>query len=173
VASLLTATSFSSRLYYIGLLLVFSGLVVYFLFWREPSTQENLERRAFELNYAAFKNSVRLANYRFILKQAESGNNLTSIRVNGLEFNRSGFPVSGKKLTLSQNSPRNAEDCRQIWQNVLGPLQPPVSLGFMEKSYWVELSIENYCIFRSSQISDLAIEYNAVKGLVSLVAIND
>ena len=173
MASLLTATGFQNRLYYLGLFFVFSGVVSYFLYLKEPSIQENLERRAFQLNYSALKNSIRLFNYRYILKQAESGNlNAAHISINGLAFNSAGYPIGESKAKPTQESPIFAENCRQIWQSVLGPLQPALSSKYSQNGYWVELSIENYCIFRHGQISDLAIEYNAVKGLVSLSVIN-
>jgi len=173
VANQLITSSFKNRLFYLAILALFGAIVVYFIYIKDPGIKQNLERQAFQLNYSALQNAIRLQKYQYIVYKSnlEISKELTR-RLNGLEFNRKGFPIAAEIIDKAQQSPRNALDCQQIWQKVLGPLQPVLQLSPQENSYWVDITVDDICVFRSVNIHDLEIHYDAVKGLVSLVAIN-
>ncbi|TQV71988.1 hypothetical protein FLL45_17615 [Aliikangiella marina] len=171
---MLTTTSFKNRLFYLGLIALFVLFAVYWLIYKEPSSINNLERRAFALNYSAFENGIRLANYQFIVRAAnERSNTNKSIKINRLMFNNNGFPVANEDASSYRQSPSTVQDCRAIWQRVLGPLQPELSISAKESRYWVDITVDNICVYRNGRIDDQQIEYDAVKGLVSIVTINN
>lgn len=173
---MLTTTSFKNRLYYLGLLSVFALFTGYWFFLKEPSSLNDLENNAFALNHSALSNGVRLANYQYLVRtgniQSQKGLN-KALKINGLTYNNLGFPVADDLLAGFPQTPNTAQDCQAVWQRVLGPLQPELSISPERSRYWVDISVDKVCIYRNNRIKDKQIEYDAVKGLVSIVEIND
>jgi len=155
----------------LGLFALFAS---YWLLYKEPSSINKLENRAFELNHSAMENGIRLANYQFIVRTAtDKKASKKNIKINELTFNEEGFPIADANSTGYRHSPNTPEDCQQVWQRVLGPLQPELSLSPKESRYWVDITVDNICVYRNNRINDRQIEYDAVKGLVSIAVIND
>ena len=165
-------SSFKNRLFYFGLVTIFA-ITFSYLFWlKDPSIKQSFEDQAFELNYSALKNGIRFAHYQYLLKQGKQQKNNTLAK---LHYNKKGYPISAIDMELAnqRQTPKNAEDCRNIWKFVLGPLQPKLDLTPSENDYWVELSSENTCLFYSNTSKHQVITYHPQTGLVELTTIND
>lgn len=169
MASSLTSTNLkSSSLYLLLLALVVVG-VFYLFFFRKPDVTVGLQQHAFRLNAAAFTNGIYLANIRFITNNAErKTTDIWGEKETGLDFNRFGYPIGTNVLDVSQETPTSAEQCRQVWMFVLGPLQPKISLSSDSESYWVELDNSNNCIFRAFNLEKMQLSYQSRTGKVVL-----
>ncbi len=177
MSSVLTSTTSKSSYFYLGLILL-ATLGGWYLFkLKDPSISVSLQKQAFRLNYSAFKNGIIFANYQFIihekvmLKKALSLNNEQPSKLKFL-YNEAGFPVALNKQQKAQNKPLSSQDCLDIWQNVLGPLQPKISLKPADKNYWVSLSKNNDCVFHHELLKSMQIRYKASSGKVILTDIN-
>lgn len=174
MASILLSTNSKSSYFYFGLIVGISLLAIYFLTIKKPSAIKNFHRQAFQLNYSAFANGIRLAHYQYLAREEQSLK--ISDRVSMLDkltFNKQGYPVA-KKITLNkQQMPKSSLDCKFIWDNVLGPLRPELSITQPVQGYWVKLSKNAVCIIQSTELNDLTIQYHARKGKVTLVKITD
>lgn len=169
MASILTATGARSGLIYIVLLLVAAIGGFYLLKLKQPSIEDNFNRQAFRLNYSALHNGIRLANYRFIANsQQESRIDRWVENDIGLDFNLKGYPIGTDIISGFQESPKTSNQCSQIWQFVLSPFSPSLSLQRQDSGYWVELTPENVCVYRFTEVDNLEIRYQAIKGKVEL-----
>ncbi len=169
MASVLTSTSSKSGYLYLVLLaLVVTGLVYLFVF-EKPPVAKDWQRQAFRLNAAAFSNGIHLAHARFLT------NNQDKIRQDwwqdkgvGLDYNPMGFPIGTDISEINLTTPASAENCRQIWQFVLGPLQPEVSLKKTDSGYWVELTEDKICVFYAFDLQKMQLSYHSLSGKVDL-----
>lgn len=167
---MLTTTSIKGGFLYFGLLFLIVVSVIYFLLFSNPSVQNNFYERAFKLNYSAFKNGIQFANYRFITdKKKDSTIDKWINQDIGLDYNEYGFPIGTEISDITQESPVTADDCRHIWQFVLGPLRPDISFTVKNKGYWVQLTTDKVCVFRSGNVANFEIHYRAIEGNVLLV----
>lgn len=169
MASLLTSTGIRSGLIYMIVLLMVVLGGFYFLKFKQPSIEDNFNLQAFQSNYGALNNGIRLANYHFIAtSRRESQIDRWVENGIGLDFNLKGFPVGTDVDSASQESPRTSSQCSQVWQFVLSPFGPNLSLTNDQLGYWVELTPENVCVYRFSKVKNLEIHYQASEGKVTL-----
>ena len=169
MASSLTTTSLRSSYLYFGLLLFIVIGVFYLFVFKKPSIKNNLYYHAFRLNGSAFENGIYFANIRFLTNNPEK-NTLDQWLVEGigLDFNRNGYPIGTDVQAADQQTPKTTEQCRQIWQFVLGPLQPKLYLSPNEDGYWVQLNEQNICIYRSFHLDKMQLSYHSQTGKVYL-----
>ena len=150
--------------------------IVYLLFLQSPNVQDNLNRHAFKLNYAAFSNGIKFANYRFILNRtnenSDNGIDQWTDGEVGLDYNKFGFPIGINVSDKSVQVPLTANDCLQLWQFVLGPLKPEISLNQDKSEYWVSLNNRGNCEYRSENVGELLVNYDSNAGKVTLIDIS-
>lgn len=172
MASSLTSASLKSGFLFICFLGLIGLGVVYLLLWRQPSVVDNLNQQAFRLNYAAFKNGIKLANYQFIANQSLYQSSEILNRWNdgksALDYNSSGFPIGTSVTDINQQQPNSALNCYEVWRFVLGPLQPEISIDPSQGKYWTELHPNEYCAYYPPNIKNLAIFYYFNQGNVHL-----
>ena len=178
MASSLTATSLKSlSLYFVLLVMIVLG-AIYFLHFKQPNVIDSLNTQAFRLNYSAFENGIKLANYQFIIRNAQqvkNNGNMFDIWTEGdigLDYNNAGFPIGTDILRSNQQAPASSNDCLRLWQFVMGPLQPKILLKPDSGGYWTQLSFDNSCIFYSSDVPGLEVHYFSDTGKVSLIHVN-
>ena len=180
MGSPLTSTSVRSAWLFLGLMLLVVLTVIYLYFFRSPSIEENFKQQARYANYEALKNSIRFANYRFIV----SDTSLTTLDIwrdgdQALDYNRAGFPIG---TALDENDVlaiTNKSQCVQVWRFLLGPLRPSISENRLrgkagESEYWVKLSTPNKnnqtdCLFISLDVSNFTVRYRPENGTVEIV----
>ena len=169
MASALTSTSSKSGYLYLVLLgMVILGVVYLFAF-KKPSVAKDWQRQAFKLNAAAFTNGIHLANARFLT------NNADQILINwwqhngvGLDYNTAGYPIGTDIVDIQVSTPATVENCVQIWQFVLGPLQPKVQLKQTKNDYWAELTEDRTCVFHAFELKKMQLSYHSQTGTVIL-----
>ncbi len=175
MASALTSSNKNSIALYLILLLIILLGVGYLFLVKQPSIKIDLQRKAFSLNASAFKNGIYLAHIKFLAnvgdKQADS--NLIDRWISdglGLDYNVHGFPVgiSYTKHNLPKQ-PVRLEDCRDIWDFVLGKLRPKLYLNKKLDSYWVDISDDGVCHYFFSDFKKTVISYHSLTGKVNLV----
>ncbi|WP_444996341.1 hypothetical protein [Aliikangiella sp. IMCC44359] len=174
MASVLLSTNSKSSYFYFGLITGISLAAIYFLTFKKPSSVNNFHRQAFELNYSAFANGIRLANYQHLASDQQASNKpIQKMIKNNLIFNNKGYPISKKIIHEKRQMPNSALDCKYIWDSVLGPLRPELSISKPAKGYWVKLSTEDICVIQTTDLSDLTIQYHANMGKVTIVRVTD
>lgn len=181
MASLLTATGRQSIPLYLFLMALFSLGASYLVTFRKPSLQDSFHLQAFKLNYAAFNNGIRFAKVRFIAREQKQSNidvwSVSQVNtLSGLDYNQYGFPIGTDITSTNQQLPETDEQCRQVWQFVLGPLQPKIFLStddyeqiHQDAGYWAKITPDNICLYHSSQVNQFVIRYNARSGEVLLM----
>jgi hypothetical protein len=171
--SALSSTSLQSGLLYFVFLLLVVIAVIYLLFFKTNSIQDNLNKHAFRLNYSAFDNGIKFSNYKFIVNATNTISGSTIDQWNdgsiGLDYNKYGFPIGTNISDKNIQSPRNAMDCLQLWQFVLGPLKPEISLSEKKTNYWVRLNSAGSCEYRDKNVRELMVNYNPNEGKVKLI----
>lgn len=176
MASGLSSTGVKSGFLYLILLIAIVMAVLYFLLVQRPGVRDNMDRHAFRLNFAAFSNGIKFANLRYTTNSAsvmgKGGIDQWLDGDIGLDYNNAGFPIGTDILVAGLQLPRSSKDCLQLWQFVLGPLQPKITLSQKSGKYWTRLIDDSVCIYQSSQIDGLFILYDANKGKVSLNGLN-
>lgn len=169
MASFLTSTSSKSSLLYLSFLgLILCG--VFYLFWfKNPDVSKGLRQQAFRLNASAFANGIHLARMRYLT------NNLKENRLNqwmdfdiGLDFSPSGYPIGTDIENLETEAPATVENCRQIWQFVLGPLQPKMYLTENKQGYWTQLNEDKSCSYFAFDLIKMQLSYHSSSGKVHL-----
>ncbi|TQV88540.1 hypothetical protein [Aliikangiella coralliicola] len=172
MASSLTASGVKSSYLYLGVIIIFLVVVGYFWFLKQPSLRSGLEQNAFYFNFLALKNSIRLANLKFLAGQANPTPTDQWVENEvGLDFNSKGYPIGTDITNSRQEKPESAENCKQIWQFLMGPLQPRVSTNSEPENYLVTLMNNDICVYRSPRINDRQIRYNSNTGKVSLLLV--
>jgi hypothetical protein len=161
----------NSNRYVNYLIVIFSVGLSFFLLFKlsDRTPSDNLYRQAFYLNAAAFKNGIHLANIKFF---ANNPNNDTIDRWQlpdvGLDYNNRGYPIGTQLSELDEKRITDIEQCRQIWQFVLGPLQPKIFLNANSNGYWVELIETDICIYHPFNQPELSLRYLASTGETNL-----
>jgi len=169
MASALTSTGLkSSQIYFAFILLVIVG-VIYLLLIKKPSAADNIVRQAFQLNSSAFENGIYFANIRFLTKNPDR-NQLDQWLIGkvGLDYNQKGFPIGTDIEDFDQQTPKTSENCRQIWQFILGPLQPKLHLSKKNSGYWTYLNEQNVCIYQRDRLNKMILSYHSETGRVYL-----
>ena len=168
MASSLTSTSLKSGFLYFIFLAIIIGGVIYLLSNREANHQ-GFRKQAFALTASAFKNGIYFANTKFqIHLNKEQHFDLWTDGKAGLDFNAAGYPIGTSIIDNKQQQPKTATHCKEIWQFVLGPLQPKLTLIKNNTDYWVQLNSDNICIFKSSFTNKLQLSYHSLTGKVTL-----
>lgn len=172
-ASFLTATSLRSSYYYLLFLLMIVSTVVYLLFFREPDIRSNLERQAFYYNYSTFKDAIYLANLRFLANTRNRRlidnwveKDPAQEKSVGLDFNRFGYPIGTDITDSQQNTPETVANCIQIWQFLMGPVQPEIAQVRGDKNYWASLTHKGLCVYHSEKVDNVHIIYDSTNGKV-------
>jgi len=168
VVSSLTSTNIKSGFLYLFLLATISVGVLYLILFDKKTTFNNLQKKTLLITASAFKNGIKFANIKFNLNQNNNNLNLWNTNNVGLDFNYHGFPIGTNILNNEQLVPASSEQCRQIWQFVLGPLQPALELSFNNSGYWVKLNTNGSCSYRYSQYRP-HINYQPLTGKISLL----
>jgi hypothetical protein len=155
-----------------------SGFFSFFLlFAKNPSVHENLNRHAFKLNFSAFSNGIKFANYKFIAQRKDVNEDYTKDvwldKKVGLDFNLSGFPIGTEFGDKSYQLPQTAKDCLQLWNFVLGSLKPKISILKNKHDYWVLLNEQGECEYRDPNVAELFVMYDANEGKVKLIDNSD
>jgi len=174
MASSLTSTGLKSGVIYVFLLLGVVVGVVYLFLIKQPNVRNSLHLQAFKLNFSAFRNGIKLANYHFIVSQNNPPNHGIDRWLDkniGLDFNSYGFPIGTNVTDISQEKVQTSIQCMQLWQFVLGPLQPPISLIKKPDFYWVELTKNGLCTYQSDNVKNFIINYDPLSGKISLIAV--
>ncbi|MET1255693.1 hypothetical protein [Aliikangiella maris] len=183
MASVLLSTNRKSIYFYMGIVGILVPVSWYFLKFSDPNVINNLHQQTFQLNYAAFKSGIRLAHYHFLAKddlakkngvtKSSTGENLIKQSIGLLHFNQHGFPIAIKRYSADQQTPLSVQDCIDIWDSVLGPLKPNLSITPTDTEYWVRLSSNNQCIIGSHTANNSQISYDAIVGKVTLATLTD
>ena len=174
MANVLTSTGSRTTYYYLILIILFVLMVVFLWFFRQPSLKKNLDQGAFHSNYLAFKNSIRLANLKF-LANVSDGKYLDKWIVNGrgLDYNQAGFPIGTSVAILKPERPQTVTHCQQVWQFLMGPLQPELELAKHSNHYWVSLDHSGQCVFKNPNVLSKQIVYETTTGKVSFSEITN
>jgi len=168
MASSLTSTSLKSGFLYFGFLMVIVGGVSYLLLDREGG-HKNLRKQAFSLTASAFKNGIYLARSKFLVRlNNEQYLDLWVDGTTGLDFNKTGYPIGTSINDKGEKEAKTSNHCKEIWQFVLGPLQPNLIIIENGNDYWVELTSNNTCIYRSPFLDKMQLSYHSLTGKVEL-----
>jgi len=133
-------------------------------------SSRNLQKQAFKNNINAFRNGLYFSNLRFLTNNPyRNQTDQWFINGIGLDFNPQGFPIGTDITNTEQMTPKTLANCQQIWQFVLGPLQPELSLMSNKKnSYWVEFNRDKRCVFHPKTKVESSASYNPFSGKVFL-----
>ena len=174
MANVLTSTGSRTTYYYLALIILFILVVGFLWFFKQPSIKQNLDEGAFYSSYLAFQNSIRLANRKY-LANINDGKYLDKWIVNGkgLDYNKTGFPIGTSVVIPELAKPQTAIHCQQIWQFLMGPLQPELVLDKNLKHYWVILDSQSNCVFKNPRVLGRHIVYEATSGEVSFSEITN
>jgi len=168
MASSLTSTSLKSGFLYFGFLMIIVGGVSYLLLDRE-GVHKDLRIQAFSLTASALKNGIYLARSKFLVRlKNEQYLDLWIDGKTGLDFNKTGYPIGTSITDSKQQEPKTAVHCKEIWQFVLGPLQPELTLVKNRNDYWVQLTSDNICVYRSPFVDKMQLSYHSSTGKVEL-----
>lgn len=174
MANVLTSTGSRTTYYYLALIILFILVIAFLWFVRQPSIKKSLDEGAFHSNYLAFKNSIRLANLKF-LASVSTQKNLDKWIVNGrgLDYNQTGFPIGTSVVITEAAKPQSVTHCQQIWQFLMGPLQPELVLAKNPNHYWVVLDPQGNCVFKNPKVLGKQIVYVATTGKVNFSEITN
>lgn len=164
MASSLTTTSLKSASLYVAFLTLVIAGVFYLLGHNKNQSTKLMMEKAFLLNASAFENGIQLAHSKFLVDENKSG--LLSYSSSELDFNTAGFPVGTSIEKKFRDHPYLSEHCVEIWQSVLSPLHPPMQLFPSENNYWVNLTDDNICVYRRSNLPKMSISYHSGTGTV-------
>jgi len=169
MASSLTSTSLKSGfLYFTFLMIILAGVV--YLFSDRSDSYQNLRKQAFLLTSSAFKNGIYFAHSKFQVRQnQEQYFDLWVDETTGLDFNKKGYPIGTSISNINQQKPKTAKHCKEIWQFVLGSLQPELVLAENENDYWVQLTSSDICIYHSPFTNKMQLSYHSLTGKIELV----
>ncbi len=167
-----TRTQLQGSYFYVGIIVIFAGIFVYFWLFKTPSAKQVFHEQAFVMVKQALENSIKMANAKY-LARSNKQQYLDVWQINdiGLDYNQQGYPTGTHLDIASITNNITLQGCIEVWDFLLGKLHP-LSLTPNQNQYWASLDLMGQCHYLTLKVPDKEIIYSSISGKVDIAQVN-